>query len=64
MVELGDWKQFQFFEPSERGPKELTVALPEGHPLAPKKVQRHAHARARARACVYAYADACWGTAL
>jgi hypothetical protein len=39
MQDLADWKQFQFFEPSERGPKELTVSLPEGHPLAPKKVR-------------------------
>ena len=38
-MELGEWKQFAFFEASERGSKELTVALPEGHPLAPKKVR-------------------------
>jgi vacuolar protein sorting-associated protein 11 len=38
-LDLAEWKQFQFFEPSERSPKDLTVALPEGHPLAPKKAK-------------------------
>ena len=39
-MDLGEWKRFAWFEPSERGAKELTVLLPEGHPLAPKKVRR------------------------
>ena len=37
--DLADWKQFSFFEPSERKATELTVNLPEGHPNAPKKVR-------------------------
>eukprot|EP01043_Picozoa_sp_COSAG02_P105367 COSAG02_NODE_41364_length_395_cov_0.885135_1_plen_88_part_10 len=39
-VELGEWKGFVFYEAGERGAKEMTVALPEGHPMAPKKVRR------------------------
>jgi hypothetical protein len=51
MQDLADWKQFQFFEPSERGPKELTVSLPEGHPLAPKKVRLSRSVRHRGPPC-------------
>ena len=37
--DLGGWGKFAFFDASERGAKELTVALPEGHPLKRPKVR-------------------------